>query len=31
VDGDSAAAHLHEQNRRSSAWLLDHLDTEEPT
>jgi DNA-binding GntR family transcriptional regulator len=30
-DGDAAATHLHEQKRRSSAWLLDHLDTEEPT
>jgi DNA-binding GntR family transcriptional regulator len=30
-DGAAAEAHLHEQKRRSSAWLLDHLDTEEST
>jgi DNA-binding GntR family transcriptional regulator len=28
-DGEAAAHHLHEQKRRSSAWLLAHLDTEE--
>jgi DNA-binding GntR family transcriptional regulator len=30
-DGAAAEAHLHEQKRRSSAWLRDHLDTEETT
>jgi DNA-binding GntR family transcriptional regulator len=30
-DGETAATHLHEQKRRSSAWLLDHLETEEQT
>jgi DNA-binding GntR family transcriptional regulator len=30
-DGEAAEAHLHEQKRRSSAWLLEHLDTEEST
>jgi DNA-binding GntR family transcriptional regulator len=30
-DGDAAEAHLHEQKRRSSAWLLAHLDPEETT
>ena len=28
-DGEAAEAHLHEQKRRSAAWLLAHLDTEE--
>jgi DNA-binding GntR family transcriptional regulator len=30
-DGAAAETHLHEQKRRSSAWLLEHLDTEEST
>jgi DNA-binding GntR family transcriptional regulator len=30
-DGEAAEAHLHEQKRRSSAWLLAHLDTEGST
>jgi DNA-binding GntR family transcriptional regulator len=30
-DGEAAEAHLHEQKRRSSAWLQQHLDTEETT
>jgi DNA-binding GntR family transcriptional regulator len=30
-DGEAAEAHLHEQKRRSSAWLLAHLDPEETT
>jgi DNA-binding GntR family transcriptional regulator len=30
-DGEAAEAHLHQQKRRSSAWLLAHLDTEETT
>jgi len=30
-DGEAAEAHLHEQKRRASAWLLAHLDTEEST
>jgi DNA-binding GntR family transcriptional regulator len=30
-DGEAAEEQLHEQKRRSSAWLIAHLDTEEPT